>query len=284
MQEKAIAKDIDVGAVEFQTLHEIVALARRNLDQNAWDYIVGGAETETTLRRNRLALDALAFRPRVLRDVSRVEAGVERLGRRLRLPLLLAPPLWMMRFGTFWSAGTLFLLRFCVGLDHDVTGRENLPAGPVLIAMKHQSAWDTFAAPLLFRNPAMIIKRELAFIPFYGWYAVKAGMITVDRSGGAQALEHTHRTDASQPGGLCPRRRLGQGAPVRQVQHQDAQHPLRTLDISGAPHRAAQPRLLFPSLRKKPSQDFPVLKLVLPHGSVHGRNGILIGHGMQLLG
>lgn len=105
------------------------------------------------------------------------------------LPLLLAPPLWMMRFGTFWSAGTLFLLRFCVGLDHDVTGRENLPAGPVLIAMKHQSAWDTFAAPLLFRNPAMIIKRELAFIPFYGWYAVKAGMITVDRSGGAQALK-----------------------------------------------------------------------------------------------
>src|SRR5208282_5194718 len=65
--------------------------ARQNLDQNNWDYIVGGTESETTLRRNRLALDSLAFRPRVLRDVSRVDASVERLGRKLRLPVMLAP-------------------------------------------------------------------------------------------------------------------------------------------------------------------------------------------------
>lgn len=76
---------------DFETLHEIVRKARQNLDQNAWDYIVGGAETETTLRRNRLALDSIAFRPRVLRDVSRIDPTVERLGRRLRLPVLLAP-------------------------------------------------------------------------------------------------------------------------------------------------------------------------------------------------
>ena len=76
---------------EFQTLHEIVKKARQNLDQNDWDYIVGGTESETTLRRNRMALDSLAFRPRVLRDVSRIDAAVERFGRRLRLPLLLAP-------------------------------------------------------------------------------------------------------------------------------------------------------------------------------------------------
>jgi len=85
----------DVGrsadASEFENLHEIVRKARQNLDQNSWDYIVGATETETTLRRNRLAIDAVAFRPRVLRDVSRVDASVERLGRRLRLPLLLAP-------------------------------------------------------------------------------------------------------------------------------------------------------------------------------------------------
>src|SRR5262249_42895271 len=76
---------------EFQTLHEIVRKARQNLDQNSWDYIVGGTESETTLRRNRLALDSLAFRPRVLSDVSRIDAAVERLGRRLRLPIVLAP-------------------------------------------------------------------------------------------------------------------------------------------------------------------------------------------------
>src|SRR5438874_1304120 len=76
---------------EFQTLHEMVKKARQDLDQNDWDYIVGGTESETTLRRNRMALDALGFRPRVLRDVSRIDAAVEGFGRRLRLPIVLAP-------------------------------------------------------------------------------------------------------------------------------------------------------------------------------------------------
>lgn len=105
------------------------------------------------------------------------------------LPLLLAPPFWMMRCGTFWSKGVLWLLRVCAGLDYEVLGREHLPQGPMLIAMKHQSAWDTFAVPVMFRDPAMVIKRELGFIPIYGWYALKAGMIPVDRSGRASALK-----------------------------------------------------------------------------------------------
>src|SRR5712664_4541914 len=76
---------------DFQVLHEIVGQARQNLNQNDWDYIVGAAETETTLRRNRFALDSLGLRPRVLRDVSHVDATVTALGRRLRLPIVLAP-------------------------------------------------------------------------------------------------------------------------------------------------------------------------------------------------
>jgi isopentenyl diphosphate isomerase/L-lactate dehydrogenase-like FMN-dependent dehydrogenase len=76
---------------EFLTLQEIVAAARRNLQPGPWSYLVGGAETETTVRRNRLALDSLAFRPRVLRDVSRIDSGASLFGRRLRLPVLLAP-------------------------------------------------------------------------------------------------------------------------------------------------------------------------------------------------
>jgi isopentenyl diphosphate isomerase/L-lactate dehydrogenase-like FMN-dependent dehydrogenase len=79
------------GAAGFENLHEIVRKARQNLDQNNWDYIVGGTESETTLRRNRLALDSMAFRPRVLRDVSRIDAGVSQFGRHLRLPVLIAP-------------------------------------------------------------------------------------------------------------------------------------------------------------------------------------------------
>jgi glycolate oxidase len=89
--ETAAALRSGTATPEFQTLHEIVKKARQNLDQNNWDYIVGGTESETSLRRNRMALDALAFRPRVLRDVSRIDAAVERLGRRLRLPVVLAP-------------------------------------------------------------------------------------------------------------------------------------------------------------------------------------------------
>jgi isopentenyl diphosphate isomerase/L-lactate dehydrogenase-like FMN-dependent dehydrogenase len=79
------------ASMEFLNLHEIVAKARRSLNQNDWDYIVGGTETETTLRRNRRALDSIAFRPRVLRDVSAVDASVAQLGRKLRLPVVLAP-------------------------------------------------------------------------------------------------------------------------------------------------------------------------------------------------
>ena len=76
---------------EFLTLQEIVAAARRNLAPGPWSYLVGGAETETTVRRNRLALDSIAFRPRVLRDVSRVDSTTTFLGKPVRLPILLAP-------------------------------------------------------------------------------------------------------------------------------------------------------------------------------------------------
>ena len=80
---------------EFLTLQEIVAAARRNLPPGPWSYLVGGAETETTVRRNRQALDSVAFRPRVLRDVSRIDATAPFLpkaqAKRMRLPVLLAP-------------------------------------------------------------------------------------------------------------------------------------------------------------------------------------------------
>jgi isopentenyl diphosphate isomerase/L-lactate dehydrogenase-like FMN-dependent dehydrogenase len=76
---------------EFLTLHELVKAARDKLPANIWDYLIGGADTETTLRRNRLALDSLAFRPRVLRDVSKIDVSGKFLGKRLRIPVMLAP-------------------------------------------------------------------------------------------------------------------------------------------------------------------------------------------------
>src|SRR5216683_5503457 len=75
----------------FQNLHEFVKVARQNLDRNNWDYLIGGSETETTLARNRLALDSIGFRPRVLRDVSSVDCSRSLFGRKLRIPVLCAP-------------------------------------------------------------------------------------------------------------------------------------------------------------------------------------------------
>jgi isopentenyl diphosphate isomerase/L-lactate dehydrogenase-like FMN-dependent dehydrogenase len=89
--QQASIHEIKALPSDLMNLHEIVAKARQNLNQNDWDYIVGGVESETTLRRNRMALDAIAFRPRVLRDVSGVDATVRHFGRTLRLPVVLAP-------------------------------------------------------------------------------------------------------------------------------------------------------------------------------------------------
>src|SRR5215475_11721866 len=75
----------------FQTLQEIVKAARQNLAPGPWDYLIGAAESETTLKRNRQALDSIAFRPRVLRDVSRIDSTSTLLGRPIRLPVMLAP-------------------------------------------------------------------------------------------------------------------------------------------------------------------------------------------------
>ena len=76
---------------EYAVLHELVKTARAKLKPGTWDYLIGGAETETTFRRNRRALDELAFRPRVLRDVSRVDPSGRLLGSPLRIPVVLAP-------------------------------------------------------------------------------------------------------------------------------------------------------------------------------------------------
>jgi isopentenyl diphosphate isomerase/L-lactate dehydrogenase-like FMN-dependent dehydrogenase len=87
----AMVAELGASGEEFQNLHEFVRKARANLNQNAWDYVIGAAETETTMRRNRMALDEIAFRPRVLRNVAKVDASVEAFGRKLRLPVVLAP-------------------------------------------------------------------------------------------------------------------------------------------------------------------------------------------------
>ncbi len=76
---------------DLASLQQVAVRARRNLTRNVWDYLMGGSESETTLRRNRMALDSLALRPRILRNVSQVDPAVTFLGHRIRLPVMLAP-------------------------------------------------------------------------------------------------------------------------------------------------------------------------------------------------
>jgi 1-acyl-sn-glycerol-3-phosphate acyltransferase len=104
------------------------------------------------------------------------------------IPLLLAPRHMVMLGMKLHSLSCLWLLKVIAGTKLEVRGRENLPAGAALIAAKHQSAWDTFALPALLADPAMVMKRELFWIPVYGWFSRKMRMIPVNRSAGGVAL------------------------------------------------------------------------------------------------
>jgi len=88
-----------------------------------------------------------------------------------------------------WYGGTLFLLRFVVGLRTEVTGAENLPGGGFVIAAKHQSDWDIFALLQHTPKPAFIAKKELLDIPFFGWAARSFGAISVDRKAGGDTIK-----------------------------------------------------------------------------------------------
>lgn len=105
------------------------------------------------------------------------------------LPLLLGPRLWMQCGARLWLDGALFLQRTVLGLSYECRGLENLPKGPVLIAAKHQSAWDTMIFHRLLSDPAFILKKELLRLPFIGWYLSKSGQIPIDRAAGMKALK-----------------------------------------------------------------------------------------------
>lgn len=105
------------------------------------------------------------------------------------LPLLLAPARAIHAAGTFWIAGSLWLLKVCVGLDVREVGAENLPAGPALFAAKHQSAWETLYLSWRLNHPAFVLKKELLMIPLFGWFLKRVGMVAIDRSGKAAALK-----------------------------------------------------------------------------------------------
>ena len=117
------------------------------------------------------------------------------------LPLLACPRRWTVSMVHGWCRTTMWLLARIVGLSWEIRGREHIPPGPVIYAVKHQSAWEALAISLVVDDPAVVLKRELTLIPFFGWYIVKVGMIRIDRRAGpaalARMLVHSRRAVAA---------------------------------------------------------------------------------------
>ena len=120
--------------------------------------------------------------------------------------LLLAPRSWAMEGLRLHGLASLWWLKVICGTRYEVRGREKLPKGACLVASKHQSAWDTFALIPVFRDPAMVMKAELGWIPLYGWFCHKFQHIFVSRDRGPSALKSLIR-DARQRAGPGPRDR-----------------------------------------------------------------------------
>lgn len=104
--------------------------------------------------------------------------------------------IWLLLFPRSWSRVyfRIYLvlifggLRVICGLRYVVEGQEHLPEGGALIASKHQSMFETLAYWQILDDPAIILKKELAWLPFFGWFAQKLGNIVVDRGAAAKAL------------------------------------------------------------------------------------------------
>ena len=106
----------------------------------------------------------------------------------IALPTFFMPYRAIIAVAKSWGRSNLRLLRIVVGITYEVRGRDKIPRGPVIVAAKHQSAWETFALVPLFDNPVFILKRELQWLPVFGWLTIKGRMVPVDRSAGSQAL------------------------------------------------------------------------------------------------
>ena len=104
------------------------------------------------------------------------------------LPALVLPYPAVRVFIRSYARSSLWLLRVICGTQVSWRGTENIPRGSCIVACKHQSAWETFALYAVLADPIYILKRELMWIPLFGWYTWKAGLIPVDRSAGLAAL------------------------------------------------------------------------------------------------
>jgi 1-acyl-sn-glycerol-3-phosphate acyltransferase len=104
------------------------------------------------------------------------------------LPTFALPARAVFTVAGWWAQSSLFLMRTICNIRVEFRGVEKIPKGPLLVASKHQSFWETFALLRFFERPIFILKRQLTWIPVFGQFLVKANMIAIDRTAGAKAL------------------------------------------------------------------------------------------------
>lgn len=177
--------------------------------------------------------------------------GVTAVACLLCLPLLALPRGALAWAGKLWVRFMLGWLKLTCGLGYRLENWDSLPRdGRYILAAKHQSAWETLALWLFLDNPAVILKRELTWLPIWGWFAIKTGQIAVDRSAGTKAMKALMRDGAA---------RLAEGRPL-------IIFPQGTRVAPGT-HRPYQPGVaaLYRAL------DVPVYPVALNSGLFWGR-------------
>ncbi len=163
-----MAADLAIATREGDALHATVRLARG---------VLRNPQTSSGLAMLRSILFAIVFY---------INTAVFLL---FGSWLLLAPRSWAMQGLRLHGLASLWWLEVICGITVEVRGRERIPTTGCLVVAKHQSAWDTFALIPLFRDPAIVLKDELRWIPFYGWFCVKFAHILVKRERAAAALK-----------------------------------------------------------------------------------------------
>ncbi len=103
-------------------------------------------------------------------------------------PFLLAPRPALLGMVRTWGKLFVWICHVFGGLKLEIRGRENLPPGPVIIASKHQSAWETLAYLGLFDDACFVLKKELSYIPFFGWFILRLNHIPLNRQGGTSVI------------------------------------------------------------------------------------------------
>jgi 1-acyl-sn-glycerol-3-phosphate acyltransferase len=104
------------------------------------------------------------------------------------LPTLAMPRKALMRVANWWAQTNILLMRVICNIKVEYRGVEKIPEGPLIVAAKHQSMWETISLLRFFDAPFFVLKRELLRIPLFGQYLMKANMVAIDRSSGRQAL------------------------------------------------------------------------------------------------